>query len=574
MDVYLAFYPVRERLDGKTALEMAAILLGKPEDLPARMALAMSLLHGSWTIGRMGLAAHLRHLKDSISGKGWRRNLALDPALTDAAELDANPQPALDALSTVEAWTSEINADERGGEEVFLAALEGFAYVLSLQAQQPESRRILNTLLSLPSPSDSSARSGFRAPGVELDHANLPEALRTSLQAARHGVTGPTLFLPADGAGKMAVLQALLSTGFVGMGTTTGRFSAREEQQSNTPKSGEMCESASAEVAHRMRVFDRNEVIEALERMPQGGMFDDNKKQAQLMQVMANDSGERSLSQVESLDALDDLYQRFPHFSAVVDFVRSSLALAACGEDGRPAKVPPILLKGAPGTGKTYFAQELARVLGVAFIERDMSVTSEAFVINGMDSSWKNSKPGIVFDALVTGKQANPLILLNEVDKAQTTGNRNSPLAPMHALLEPTSASRFVDEFVPVPVDASQVIWVLTANDGHIPDPILSRLEVFEISEPTVAECKLIAQSVWKSICERTLPKGHGFPLVLNESLLERMSRVSPRVMRKALTHAASCAALAGRKFIQVEDLEASGKRYAPPARKSIGFVE
>jgi len=324
-----------------------------------------------------------------------------------------------------------------------------------------------------------------------------------------------------------------------------------------------------------IQVFDRNAVIERLQKIPPpASPMDGNIQQYRMLEGMANDQGVRVLSEVPDGNPIAELYERFPHFTEVLDFVSQNLALAGCGDEGSPARLPPMLLRGDAGVGKTYFAQELARVLGTHFIERDLSVTSEAFVLSGMDSTWKGSKPGIVFDALVMGKTANPVILLNELDKARVSGTNSSPMAALYALLEPTSAARFVDEYVPVEIDASRVIWVCTANDGDIPEPILSRLEVFDIRQPTYEECRQIAASVWKSICHRVLPRGHGFPEQLNDAMVDATARMSPRVMRKALTLSASAAVVAGRRFVLVDDLAGSQKRYAPPATKqAIGFV-
>ena len=323
-----------------------------------------------------------------------------------------------------------------------------------------------------------------------------------------------------------------------------------------------------------LRVFNPAAAIEKLQSMGPAGMGEGNSQQRKLLDAMANDDGLRALSEVPEGNPLAELYERFPHFGDVLDFITKSLALAGCGDEGRPARIPPILLRGEPGSGKTYFAQEVARLLGSHFVERDLSVTSEAFVISGMDSAWKGSKPGVVFEALVKGKTANPVILLNEVDKAVSRSTHNSPISAMYALLEPTSAARFVDEFVPVEIDASRVIWMLTANNGDIPEPVLSRLEVFDIRQPNHDECRAIAQSVWTGICSRTLPHGHGFATQLDETMLDAVAMLSPRVMRKALTLAASSAVVAGRKHLLLEDLEGSQKRYAPvEPRRSIGFL-
>lgn len=322
-----------------------------------------------------------------------------------------------------------------------------------------------------------------------------------------------------------------------------------------------------------LQVYDRAAAVSVVQRLPESAHpLEGNAQQRNLLAFMADNDGVRQLAEVPDGDPLAEMHRKFPHFNEVLELVRRSLALAGCGSDGKPVCMPPILLRGEPGTGKTFFAQELARLLHLHFVERDLSVTSDAFVISGMDSGWKNSKPGIVFDSLVNGSSANPLILLNEVDKASTTGSHNSPLAPMYSLLEPTSASRFSDEFIPVTLDASRVNWILTANSGEIPAPVLSRLEVFDIRLPTQDECRMIAASVWEALCERGMPKGHGFSEALGEPMLDYMSRCSPRVMRKMLALAAGNAVLDGRKHLLLADLERSKLRYVPPAR-TMGFA-
>lgn len=340
------------------------------------------------------------------------------------------------------------------------------------------------------------------------------------------------------------------------------------------PRSSESQEGAS--LAHpqgALRVYDPQEVRNVLRSIPLSSPpGEGNARQRTLLETMVDTRPWRSLTQLPSGEPLHGLYERFPHFKEVLDFLACSLSLAACGEEGRPARFAPLLLRGKPGSGKTYFAQELARVLGTHFVERDLSVTTEAFVLSGLDSSWKGSKPGVVFEAVVSGESANPLICLNEADKTLVGDSKNSPLSALYALLEPTSASRFVDEFVPVAIDASRVLWVLTANEGFIPEPVLSRLEVFDIRMPSAQELHSVCRSVWQSVVQRSLPRGSGFSPELPEEVMQRLSILSPRVLRKALTHAAGLAAHAGRRHLTTQDLEVGARRYAAGAR-SAGFL-
>lgn len=409
---------------------------------------------------------------------------------------------------------------------------------------------------------------------------DLVDELRARLRGQPSGRGGNGAQVPAMLALAPSPRAAAAATGGIAVslgellrvlesGGRPGSRNARPEAVAKTSASEPVVQGAQAQV------FDAEAVALKLSKMPAPSGSEGNSQQHKLMTQMANSSGMRALTEAPEADPLLELYETYPHFGDVLDFVSSSLALAACGEEGRPVRIPAVLLRGEPGTGKTSFAQELARVLGAEFIERDLSVTTEAFVLAGMDSGWKGSKPGVVFDSLVNGKTANPFILLNEVDKAGGRGSHNSPIAAMYALLEPTSSGRFIDEFVPVEIDASRVNWILTANNGEIPEPVLSRLEVFDIRQPTPQECRQIAASVWKSICTRVLPRGHGFAPTLDEAVLQEVAHLNPRIMRKALTLAAALAAKAGRKAVGSPELQASQKRYVAPAATSrpIGFM-
>lgn len=323
-----------------------------------------------------------------------------------------------------------------------------------------------------------------------------------------------------------------------------------------------------------LAVYDAEKARILLEKHSGGSslMDQEGNKQKKLLIDLINATGMRELAQY-SEEGLQSMYKRFPHFAPVLDFISTSLAMAGCGSHGTPSVLPPILLRGTPGTGKSYFAEELAKVLNTSFVRKDLSVTSEAFVISGLDTSWRGAKPGVVFDTLAFGKYANPVICLDEIDKVRASGFNASPIAALYALLEPATSVAFKDEFLAVELNASKVNWVLTANDGDIPEPVLSRLEVFDIPVPTSDECKVIAQSVWESVCKTVLPVGHGFAETLPEDVRNFMGLLSPRIMRKALAFAVGCAAKDGRKVLQVSDLNMSAERYSPKSKKTIGFV-
>lgn len=332
------------------------------------------------------------------------------------------------------------------------------------------------------------------------------------------------------------------------------------------------------------KIFSVERLQTLMDRTPSGGMMDPEggKTKKVLMEVTSNPLGNvRKLAQYQE-GSLNSMYARFPHFKDVLDHIKEQINLKGCGSSGKPVLFPPILLRGNPGTGKSYFTRELAKALNVPCESKDLSVTSEAFVLTGLDQSWRGAKPGLVFDTLVQGEYANPVLLLDEVDKARASGVNSSPIASLYSLLEKDSACVFKDEFLPLELDTSKINWVLTANHGDIPEPIESRLDVFDIRDPSKEESKIIAQSVWNDVCEKELPSTHPFSLTLSEDILEIITSISPRIMRKVLTTAAGKATLAAQAegfvpsetqklSITIEHLRLAIAKYQKK-KKPIGF--
>src|SRR6218665_3417630 len=114
-----------------------------------------------------------------------------------------------------------------------------------------------------------------------------------------------------------------------------------------------------------------------------------------------------------------------------------------------------------------------------------MSSLTAGWLLSGASAQWKGARPGKVFEALIDGAYANPEIVVDEIDKAKADAQYD-PLGPLYGLLEYDTAHSLTDEFAEGAIDASQVIWITTANDSRsIPDPILNRMNVFEVPAPT-----------------------------------------------------------------------------------------
>ena len=200
--------------------------------------------------------------------------------------------------------------------------------------------------------------------------------------------------------------------------------------------------------------------------------------------------------------AFDDLRVAHPHFTEVIDFVCRHLVLAS--QSPLAIGLPPILLDGEPGVGKTHFSFELAEALGTSYERVAFDTPVTAATLMGSDRRWANTEFGLLFRLVCLGQYANPVIVLDEIDKAVSQRN-SSPLEPLHTLLEPITAQKLRDVSVNFEFDASMVSWIATSNNSRcLPPAILSRFTKFEICRPdaagALASAKAVLQKAFTSL--------------------------------------------------------------------------
>ena len=280
---------------------------------------------------------------------------------------------------------------------------------------------------------------------------------------------------------------------------------------------------------------------------------------------MIRTGGQRFVIKPSALPDIDGLIQELPNFEEPLEDIRKQLALCLSSED--PLELEPMLLLGDPGIGKTHFARRLAKLLGTGYNFIGMSSLTAGWILSGASAQWKNAKPGKVFDALVNGDYANPVIVVDEIDKA-SGDSQYDPLGSLYTLLEHDTACDFVDEFAEVPIDASEVVWIATANDSRsIPEPILNRMNVYAIDPPDTEGSRRIAQSIYDEL-RAEHAWGRAFPPQLGGESLDRLARLKPREMRRVMLAAFGNAKLDGRSEVRPEDVVED--RVAKKAR--IGF--
>jgi ATP-dependent Lon protease len=242
----------------------------------------------------------------------------------------------------------------------------------------------------------------------------------------------------------------------------------------------------------------------------------------------------------------------FPQFNEVINYIQLQADVSRTYD--RPFKLSPMLLLGEAGLGKTLFASQCADFLKLPYFELSLTTVTANFALSGGSLQWGEGSPGFIIKSLAESKTANPIFLLDEIDKAGGD-SRYSVISVFFSLLEYHTASRFKDEAIPLELDASNVIWIATANEASkISQPILSRMKVFHIKQPPPEEMPGVIDSIYSTLLKRLSLESYLSPK-LDDTVMERLFHQTPREVTIALDEAMMKAFLDQRENVIVSDI-------------------
>lgn len=194
------------------------------------------------------------------------------------------------------------------------------------------------------------------------------------------------------------------------------------------------------------------------------------------------------------------LAAEFPHAMNAIDRVLADLV------SREHVHLQPLVLVGSPGSGKSRFVRRLAQFLGL-FIWRNAAATADGGALGGTDRRWSSAQPCHPFLAISAAGHANPIVMIDEVEKAPTRSDYGRLWDILLSMCEPETAKRYLDPALQVECDLSMISFIATANSiAPLPGALRDRMRMIAFPEPSEADlAKLLPLVLAEVAAERGL---------------------------------------------------------------------
>ncbi|UDF35510.1 UNVERIFIED_ORG: AAA family ATPase [Shinella sp. XGS7] len=206
------------------------------------------------------------------------------------------------------------------------------------------------------------------------------------------------------------------------------------------------------------------------------------------------------ITPMPSMEVIDTISERltgeFPWAEAALTPILSDLR-GRCSLGLRALAMPPTLLVGLPGCGKSRLARRIAEELAQPILNVQLGGASDIKVLAGTSRGWATGRPSDIATLMASRQHASATVILDELDKTTTSRGEAAISSYLLGLIERETAARYLDVFLKTECDFSHLVWILTANQlSTVPAALKSRLRIVYVPQPGAEDLRVVADLV------------------------------------------------------------------------------